>query len=105
MYLSLHIWKEAPKEFVKYSKDGIMVEKGNLLNGKYHGNIYTYYTNGDIKSVSRFSNFPHLPCFYIPNQAVGVWENPVLNLHMIWKHPWTHISNRSHPPPESVLNQ
>ena len=43
-------------EFVKYSKDGIMVEKGNLLNGKYHGNIYSYYTNGDIKSVSRFSN-------------------------------------------------
>jgi len=43
-------------EFVKYSEDGIMVEKGNLLNGKYHGNIYSYYTNGDIKSVSRFNN-------------------------------------------------
>ena len=41
-------------EFVKYDANGVVIEKGELLNNQYHGNIYTYYENGNVKSVSRF---------------------------------------------------
>lgn len=42
-------------EFLKYSDDGVLIEKGSLLNQKYHGIVTTYYPNGDVKSISKFN--------------------------------------------------